>query len=80
MKYSMNCDICGIVEIEHPMAEDHPEECPGCGSKKFRRVFGEVGLSFVGSGFYSTDSILSDPDPDTVLDKKLDRKSKGLDV
>ena len=32
------------------------EDCPKCGSKEFNKTYGSVGISFKGSGFYSTDS------------------------
>lgn len=76
MKYEMMCDKCGEVEIEHPMGEDHPLK-HYCG-KPMKRIFARVGMKFVGSGFFSTDSILQDPDPDTLIDIKVDRRSKGL--
>lgn len=75
MKYEMMCEKCGPVEIEHPMAEDHPR-LHSCG-KPMRRIFGRVGMKFVGSGFFSTDSILQEPDEDDIIDAKLDRRSKG---
>ena len=75
MKYEMNCDKCGPVYIEHPMIEDHPD-LHSCGSP-MRRVFGTVGIKFVGSGFFATDGILQEPDEDDIMDVKLDRRSKG---
>ena len=76
MKYKMMCKGCGEVEIEHPMTEEHPLKHI-CG-QPMQRIYGRVGLKFVGSGFFSTDSILQDPDPDDIIDAKVDRRSKGL--
>lgn len=77
MKYLMMCEGCGEVEIEHPMIEDHPDKHT-CG-KPMQRIFSTFGMKFVGSGFFSTDSILQDEDPDTVIEKKVARRSKGLE-
>lgn len=41
MRYDFACPECGIIEIEHPMKDDHPKECPECGSE-IKRHFGEA--------------------------------------
>ena len=77
MKYEMMCEKCGEVEIEHPMSEEHPK-LHSCGSP-MQHIFGKVGVKFVGSGFFATDSVLQDEDADSITEKKLARRSKGLD-
>jgi putative FmdB family regulatory protein len=54
--YEYRCEHCDenfdIVQSFH----DNPlESCPTCGSP-VRKVFGNVGIVFKGSGFYKTDS------------------------
>ncbi len=75
MKYDMMCEKCGKVEIEHPMAEDHPEK-HSCGSP-MRRIVTVPGMKLVGSGFYSNDKVLHE-DEDAKLEAKLARRSKGI--
>lgn len=53
--YSYKCDECGPFDWIHPM-QDTLTECPKCGSQGFGRMYNPVGISFKGSGFYSTDS------------------------
>ena len=77
MKYQMMCEKCGKVVIEHPMREDHPR-LHTCGYP-MRKIPSVPGMVLKGSGFYSTDSVLS-IDEDAVLDEKVSRRSKGLDT
>ena len=35
--------------------------CPKCGMPDFKRVYGNVAVSFKGPGFYSTDKNVSKP-------------------
>jgi len=50
--YEYRCD-CGNEFEQRHMIHDDPAYC-SCG-KKARKVFGLVGVSFKGKGFYSTD-------------------------
>ncbi len=54
--YEYRCDSCeknfDIVQSFH---DDPLTACPTCGSP-VRKVFGNVGIVFKGSGFYKTDS------------------------
>lgn len=54
--YSYACTVCGhrfdAVQSIHAAALT---ECPEC-KAELRRVFGTVGVTFKGSGFYRTDS------------------------
>ena len=47
--------MCGQFDWVHPMGEEFLY-CPKCGMPGFVKVFGNVAVSFKGSGFYSTDS------------------------
>lgn len=52
--YSYRCADCGTVfDVAHGFDDDAPScDCGGAAV----RVFAPVGVKFVGSGFYSTDS------------------------
>jgi len=54
--YEYRCDSCeknfDVVQSFH---DDPLTTCPTCGSR-VRKVFGNVGIVFKGSGFYKTDS------------------------
>ena len=54
--YEYRCDSCqknfDVVQSFH---DDPVTACPTCGSQ-VRKVFGNVGIVFKGSGFYKTDS------------------------
>lgn len=47
--------MCGQFDWIHPMSEEFLY-CPKCGMPDFKRVYGNVAVTFKGSGFYSTDS------------------------
>ncbi|RLP77487.1 FmdB family transcriptional regulator [Mycetocola tolaasinivorans] len=54
--YSYKCTECGnAFDITQSLSDATLNECPACGGK-LRKLFGTVGVSFNGSGFYSTDS------------------------
>lgn len=73
--YAFRCVNCGEFEIEHPMTENHPDKCPKCGGD-IARIFYNPGITFRGSGFYTTDKILSEPDPDTKTEIALAENAK----
>ena len=75
MKYDFTCKKCGTIQIDHPMADDHPDTCPDCGGD-ITRIFSNPGITFRGSGFYKTDKILSEPTPDEVTEMKLAENAK----
>lgn len=54
--YDYKCQDCGH-RFDHAQGfhEDPLEICPDCGGR-VRRVIGNVGVTFKGSGFYRTDS------------------------
>lgn len=54
--YEYACKSCGkSLEVVQKFTDDPLTECPEC-KGQLRKVFGAVGISFKGSGFYKTDS------------------------
>lgn len=54
--YSYRCTACErAFDIQQSITEDSLTVCPSC-SGALRKVFGAVGITFNGSGFYRTDS------------------------
>jgi len=55
--YEYRCKECGEgLEVVQAFTDDALTTCPSCGQEALRKVFGAVGISFKGSGFYKTDS------------------------
>ena len=54
--YEYRCKSCGEeLEAVQSFTDDPLTECPACGGL-LRKVFGSIGITFKGSGFYKTDS------------------------
>lgn len=54
--YEYRCKDCGEhLEVVQSFKDDALTECPACGGG-LRKVFGNIGITFKGSGFYRTDS------------------------
>jgi putative FmdB family regulatory protein len=54
--YEYACRECGEHHEAHQSFSDPAlTECPQCGGP-LRKVFGNIGIAFKGSGFYKTDS------------------------
>ena len=54
--YEYRCKNCGHqFEATQAFSDDALTECPECNGE-LRKVFGSVGISFKGSGFYKNDS------------------------
>jgi putative FmdB family regulatory protein len=54
--YEYACKDCGShLEVVQSFSDDPLTECPHC-SGPLRKVFGSIGITFKGSGFYKTDS------------------------
>lgn len=54
--YEYRCKSCGEhLEVVQSFTDDPLTECPSC-EGDLRKVFGSIGISFKGSGFYKTDS------------------------
>jgi putative FmdB family regulatory protein len=57
--YSYACKSCEhTFDIQQALSEATLTTCPECGGE-LRKVFGQVGITFKGSGFYKTDSASS---------------------
>ena len=52
--YEYKCENGHVFDIMQKMSEDPLKECVECGAP-VRKVLQPVGISFKGSGFYSTD-------------------------
>ncbi|MGH9055776.1 MAG: FmdB family zinc ribbon protein [Acidimicrobiales bacterium] len=54
--YEYACKSCGEhLEVVQSFKDAALTECPACGAK-LRKVFGNIGIAFKGTGFYKTDS------------------------
>ena len=54
--YAYKCSECGhAFDIHQSFSDSALTTCPECGGE-LRKVFGSVGVTFKGSGFYRTDS------------------------
>lgn len=54
--YEYACRNCGEhLEVVQSFKDEPLTECPHCGGS-LRKVFGSIGITFKGSGFYKTDS------------------------
>ncbi|MBU3995519.1 MAG: FmdB family transcriptional regulator [Actinobacteria bacterium] len=54
--YAYRCSDCDhAFDIYQAFTDDTLTDCPKCGGK-LRKVFGKLGVTFNGSGFYRTDS------------------------
>ncbi|WP_438856533.1 FmdB family zinc ribbon protein [Agromyces sp. M3QZ16-3] len=54
--YSYRCTECGeAFDIQQAFTDDSLTECPAC-TGRLRKLYGTVGVTFNGSGFYRTDS------------------------
>jgi putative FmdB family regulatory protein len=54
--YEYACKTCGEhLEIVQSFKDKPLTECPACGGP-LRKVFGNIGITFKGSGFYRTDN------------------------
>ena len=58
--YTYSCNTCGFMDLNQSINENTLSICPTCKDEHFKKVFGKVGIAFKGSGFYSTDSKVSD--------------------
>ncbi len=54
--YEYSCKECGEhLEVVQSFHDDALTKCPSCGGE-LKKVFGNIGIVFKGSGFYKTDS------------------------
>ncbi|GAB3037838.1 hypothetical protein GCM10027052_16000 [Parafrigoribacterium mesophilum] len=70
--YSYRCSECdNAFDIQQAFTDSSLTVCPVCGGK-LRKVFGVVGVTFNGPGFYRTDSRSTDSKHGTKHHAKLD--------
>jgi putative FmdB family regulatory protein len=70
--YSYRCSECdNAFDIQQTFTDSSLTVCPVCGGK-LRKVFGVVGITFNGPGFYRTDSRSTDSKHGTKHHAKLD--------
>ncbi len=72
--YLYECKKCGRFEKMQRISDDPLEKCPECTSE-VKRIIGNPGIIFKGSGFYATDSkngSSSTPSKKTAADSKDD--------
>jgi len=76
--YEYACKSCGEhLEVVQSFKDNALTTCPACGGP-LRKVFGSIGISFKGSGFYKTDSrpaAKSESSSDKSSDKSSSEKS-----
>ena len=54
--YSYKCSVCAHeFDVQQSISEDAITACPEC-KGKLDKVFGKVGVTFKGTGFYRTDN------------------------
>ncbi len=54
--YEYRCKECGHqLEVQQAFTDEPLSECPQC-QGPLRKVYGNVGISFKGSGFYKNDA------------------------
>jgi putative FmdB family regulatory protein len=55
--YEYRCKSCGNeLEAQQSFTDDPLTECPACGEAALKKVFGNIAVTFKGSGFYKTDN------------------------
>ncbi|HVM51558.1 MAG TPA: zinc ribbon domain-containing protein [Acidimicrobiales bacterium] len=55
--YEYRCKSCSHeLEAQQSFTDDPLTTCPSCGAETLRKVFGNIAVTFKGSGFYKTDS------------------------
>ncbi len=77
--YEYSCRDCGEpLEVVQSIHDDSLTTCPSCGGN-LRKLFGNVGVVFKGSGFYKNDSrsTKSSTDAPKRDAKKSDGSSEG---
>jgi putative FmdB family regulatory protein len=78
--YEYACKSCGEhLEVVQSFKDNALTTCPACGGP-LRKVFGSIGISFKGSGFYKTDSrpaAKSESSSDKSSDKSSAEKSSA---
>ena len=55
--YEYRCKSCGNqLEVQQSFSDDPLTTCPACDEPTLKKVFGNIAVTFKGSGFYKNDS------------------------
>jgi putative FmdB family regulatory protein len=74
--YEYACKQCGEhLEVVQKFTDEPLTTCPAC-EGPLRKVFGSIGISFKGSGFYKNDSRASENGKKKDKDKEKDSPAK----
>jgi putative FmdB family regulatory protein len=74
--YEYRCRDCGEdLEVYQSFTEDALTVCPKCGGS-LRKLFGNVGISFKGTGFYKNDHGSRSSSGDSAGESKSDTKTE----
>lgn len=77
--YEYICKSCGDrLEVRQAFTDDALTECPRC-EGPLRKVFGNVGITFKGGGFYKTDSRSTSSKSSTPSGDKSPEKTSSSD-
>ncbi len=74
--YEYKCENEHVFDVMQRMSDDPLTECVECGAS-VRKVLHPVGISFKGSGFYSTDYDKKGPKPESKEIVKSGDASNG---
>lgn len=76
--YQYRCAECGHeLEAVQSFTDDALKVCPECGAEALRKLFGNVGVVFKGSGFYRNDSRSEGKKATTSTTKSADSGKKA---
>lgn len=77
--YSYACTACdNAFDISQKFTDDALTTCPECGGR-LRKVYGSVGVTFKGGGFYRTDSRAGGSDGSSGSDSGSSSSSSSSD-
>jgi putative FmdB family regulatory protein len=78
--YEYRCKACGDeLEVVQSFTDDALTTCEACGGP-LRKVFGNVGIAFKGTGFYKNDSRGTSPSAPSTTDKGADSSAGSTDT
>ena len=79
--YEYRCKSCEHrFDIVQAFSDDALTECPACHEPTLKKVFGNVGISFKGSGFYKTDSRSAGSGASGGADKATESSASSSDA
>ena len=76
--YQYRCKACGDdLEVQQAFTDDALTTCPACGEEQLKKVFGNIAVTFKGSGFYKNDSRSSSSSSSSSSESKGESKSES---